>query len=520
MGRTGLAARAAFVAALAVGMMGRGASEAAQDSANGVAVRVDGASVVRRMQGGMGASWHAIENPEPHTDRGSAWGGNPVPDDDAAWEQVYRHASWLGFDWLRVEVEQRMYEPERGRFTWDSHDMRVLYRILDWCQSHGADVFLTQMWCNVAWNAHPEWRDDPVKRVHSAPASMEDFAEGLAALVEHLVEAKGYTCIKWLCIVNEPMPADWAWWRKPGGENESLAAGLAAVRKALDRRALAVALSAPDWTDLPPLNPAQIDFDPFIGAYDVHTYHANFDGAKDGYPMTEAERRLRGWADWAHARGKPLFLSEMGTMVFGWQNSHPGPAAWPAAIKDAEMVVRGIGAGVDAFNRWSFVNRGDLDGHWQMIETWDREAKRMRTAFAPCPNSYFVYGLLSRFTAKRSDILKCSVEGGREGEHARVFAAALRSPKGELTLAIVNDAGREWNATIEFSGIREGAKIYRGQVCEADRDKPDLRMEPRAMLVTEAGKSALSDRLPAMSLTIYTTYNRGHDAPGVMAEGE
>ena len=68
------------------------------------------------------------------------------------------------------------------------------------------------MWGNVRWNTFPEWRDDPIARVHSGPVSMDDFGEGLATLVEHLVKKKGYTCIRWVCITNEP-GAEWSWWQ-------------------------------------------------------------------------------------------------------------------------------------------------------------------------------------------------------------------------------------------------------------------------------------------------------------------
>ena len=144
------------------------------------------------------------------------------------------------------------------------------------------------------------------------------------------------------------------------------------MRKALDREGLPVPLSGPDWTDLPELKPQEIDFDPFIGAYDLHSYFARFDWQTgQGYPLVEAEKRLKSWKQWAQERGKPLFLSELGSMVFGWGGGHPGPSTFDAAIKDAELVVRALNAGVDGFNRWSFINRGDLDGQWQMIDTWD-----------------------------------------------------------------------------------------------------------------------------------------------------
>lgn len=55
---------------------------------------------------------------------------------------MLRYAEWLGLNWRRVELEQRTYEPERGKFTWETPEMRTLYRILDWAQRRGIDIFL------------------------------------------------------------------------------------------------------------------------------------------------------------------------------------------------------------------------------------------------------------------------------------------------------------------------------------------------------------------------------------------
>ena len=163
----------------------------------------------------------------------------PPATDRARWEQIDRRARWLGLDFNRVEIEQRIYEPEQGKFTWDSPEMQILYRILDWCERDRADVFLQQMWGDVRWNAFPEWRDDVAGRLHSAPKDVEAFAQGLAALVGHLVRDKGYTCIRWLCIVNEP-GARFSWWQRPPNQPVPLRPGLAAVRRALDARGLKI----------------------------------------------------------------------------------------------------------------------------------------------------------------------------------------------------------------------------------------------------------------------------------------
>lgn len=235
---------------------------------------------------GIGASWHAVSADTLDMDpsytwaertinaRGSAWGGNPPLADTAAWRQLVWHARWLGFTFLRVELEARMYEPERNVFDWDNVEMRALERILDHAEAAGVNVFLQQMWSNVKWNAYPG-----VQPLLSAPRSVDDFAEGLATLVEHLTRVKKYTCIRWVCITNEPPGGSWGSWWSAGANPAPYTPALRAVRHALDARGLTVALSGPDWTDLPAFDSTKIDFDPYIGAYDIHSYQG-IDGAK------------------------------------------------------------------------------------------------------------------------------------------------------------------------------------------------------------------------------------------------
>jgi len=489
----------------------------AAQPAHVVNVEVDVTSVIHTMRGGIGASWHAIEEPIPDSHGGSVWGANPPADDEDAWQQIYRHADWLGLDWCRVELEQRMYEPQRGQFDWDNPEMRILYRILDFCERRKVDVLLQQMWGNVAWNTFEPWRDDPVRRVHSGPVSMEDFAEGLAALAEHLIHEKGYTCIRWMAITNEP-GQDWSWWQKPPNEPIPLQLGLAAVRKTLDDKGISVPLVGPDWASTPSLDPKKIDFDPFIGAYDIHSYVANFDGHNVGISLSDTEQRLAEWANWAHTRDKPFFLSELGTMVLGWHGSNPAPGSYRASLKDAELVIRGLGVGVDAFNRWSFINRGDLDGQWQLLDTWDMDRKELRKDFTPHPNAYFLFGLVPRFVAKHSSVLQSKVEGGVVDEIQHVFAAALRSPSGNLTLLVINDIDSEWDLAIDLQGISKETRLYSYRIDPSHRDRSDVKVESRKEFVLTQEAAKLRDRLPANSLTIYTTYKRTHDEAGITVE--
>jgi hypothetical protein len=493
------------------------------EPAGKVQIAIDSEHVLRTMRGGIGASWHAIEFPMFGNDdgdpwSGSVWGGNPPATNDAAWKSLYQYANWLGLDWCRVELDQRMYEPAKGHFAWNNPEMQALYRILDWAEKNHVDVFLQQQFGNVAWNVYPALRDNPKGVLSSAPSNLDDFADGFAALIDHLVRVKGYHCIKWLRIANEPN-LDWASWQGPDGHPLPIKPGLAAVRKALDDKHIDLPISGPDWTDLPDFDAAKIDFDEYIGAYDIHTYMSSFDGELGGdYTLSQAEARIRKWADWAQGHHKPLFLSELGTMVYGWKYSNPGPGSYLSGLKDVSLIIRAIGAGVDGVSRWSYVNRGDLDGQWQLVDTWDISANQLRPQFTPHPNSYYMIALLSRFTAKNSAVLTSSVQGGSDSKGPQVFAVALRSPRGQDTVIVANDANLVWSGEIAFSGLNKGKKFYAYQMTPDKQDKVEVALEPVQMPTVSKRKPSFAITLPAQSVTVYSTYNLKPRDPGVIAE--
>jgi len=473
------------------------------------------------MRGGMGASFHAISatlpgmRPGGGSYSGSAWGGNPDAGDDKHWQEIFKHAEWLGLDWCRVEIEQRIYESDRRVFDWDNDEMKVLYRILDWAERRNVDVFLQQMWSDVAWNAYPGNADDPISRLRSAPYSIPEWAFGLGELLNHLTQVKGYKCIRWVSISNEPGHDDFSWWQDSKMKALPITPGLKAAREEFDRRGLAVPISGPDWTDLPELNPSQVDFDAYIGAYDLHSYSAVFDSMGGGTKLTASEKILSQWAEWAHARNKPLFLSEFGTMAYGWGHIDAAPACYQSGLQNASLVVRAINAGVDGFNRWSFTNRGDLDGQWQLLRTWDVDHDRLLESFSPQPNAYYQYAMFTRYLPKYSDVLATQVEGPYLACDRKLVAAALRTPKGNYTLLLVNESHRAADVRFEFKDLPAALRLHRYSLTKEteDRSKVDLRSD-RALDVSES----FTDRVPPMSIVVYSTYDLIADEPGIIAE--
>lgn len=481
-----------------------------------ITVRTD-APPVYTMKGGVGASWHAIQKEGPFSNteydfparltgaRGSALQGNPPLANEAAWNQLRALARWLGLNWIRVEFSQLMYEPRRGVFDWDNEEMQTLCRILDYCQQNDIDVFLQQMWTEVDWNAFPG-----VHPLISAPRSLDDHAEGLVSLVGHLVREKNYSCIKYVCITNEPPGGTWGyWWSSGSYPCVPVAGAFKAVREAFQRKGLAIPVSGPDWTDLPPFDATKLEFDPYLGAYDIHSYQG-----------VEAEEQhvLAEWASWAHEHGKPFFLSEMGNMRLGWQDANPGPRTFAAALSNAETIVRGIRAGVDGFNRWSLVNRGDLDGQWQLVRTWDIAKKRYYDEVTPEPVAYYGYGIVTRFLSKYSGRLRDSIVPSAGSADETLLSVTLKSPGGNLTTYLLNLGEKPAPVSVRYEGLSTPAAMDEYQAVEQAVSAQGYRMDPVRYWKVDPAAPVIDETLPPHSITVLTTFALRHSDNGIILD--
>ncbi len=473
-----------------------------------LSVSVNATIVINTMRGGIGASWHAMAKEIPlvnekydypvryHNPRGSAYGANPPVAEMKKWKQIFGHASWLGLNFIRVELSQRMYEPERGVFDWNNEEMRALYRILDWCESNSADVFLQQMWGHVEWNAFPG-----VHPLLSAPRSVDDFAAGITKLLEHLIRRKKYACIKYFCITNEPPGGTWGYWWAFGQGSGTITQALKMVREHLDAAGIDVPLSGPDWTSLPPLDPKQINFDDSVGAYDIHSY--------DGIDAN-AETIIQDWVRWAHSRNKPFFLTEFGNMNLGWGGDNPGPKSFEAALSNASDMIRCLNLGVDGMNRWSFVNRGDLDGQWQLIHTWDRRKKQYLGKILPEHAAYFGFAIISRFIGKYSSVIQSTAEPALP----EIQTAAVINRTGELNILFLNNGGFPKLVAVDIKGHDAKRNMFLYQVTQKLVSDTRFSLEPAETLPNEKGKRVII--LPKKSISVLTNYYLTSDDSGII----
>lgn len=476
-----------------------------------VKVAIDTKKSISNFSQGIGASFHAIENPilitEDRTWGGSVWGANPKPDDEASWEKVLHYADWLGVDWTRLELEQRIYNPEEEVFTWDSDEMKILYRYLDWCETHNVDVLLQQMWSNAAWMAYPEHRNSEEGILSSAPYDKLKFAESYATLVDYLVHVRKYTCIKWLNFSNEPGES-WSWWQSADDleQTEEITPAFYLVRAALDKKGIDIPLLGPDRTHSPGVLPDKVTFTDILGGFDMHSYDTKFDWwpdtkeYKDFTSMQSTMDDIAQWVALGKEQNKPFLISEYGTFLYGVKKSSPMVACRPAVVKDAELIIRGANEGVAGFNKWSYLNRGDLDGQWQLVDTWNITEGKLLSAdeIKPHENSFNAFALCARFLPKHSDVLATSVEGGTDGTYQRVFAAAFKTPSGDYTIILVNDYENAFTVSLDLS------------------ESPDIDMV-LYRLDDMSGKTVRTDQsfeLKANDIVTLTTYKMNENDPG------
>jgi len=264
------------------------------------------------------------------------------------------------------------------------------------------------------------------------------------------------------------------------------------VREELDRRGLALPLSAPDFCTLAHLGKGPFDFDQWVGAFDAHTYVES---------PEDYTRFTRQWVEYAWARGKPFFISEMGDFVLGWQGSSAGPRLYGTQLSVARKVHTGLNLGVDGFSRWSFVNRGDLDGQFQLVRTWDMNRRDYLPRVDPEPVPYYAYGLLTRLQAKHSEVLKVTVAG-----EARIVAAALRSPAAQVTVYLLNLEAGELVVSLSLHGVAADREWFQYQVDEKALAEPGFRLRPVPPAVrTSAEARTARVTLPARSFTALST---------------
>ena len=241
--------------------------------------------------------------------------------------------AWMEPDWVRMFFWHRDWLPEGNweSTDYESENMLSHYRTLDLYQRLGARV-------NVAG---VEWgMKDPYARP-------ELVAEAIGSLLEHLVRGKGYTCIRYWTLTNEPDTT----FEQGGGSFENFVLIHRLVKQEFERRGLDIQIVGSDEALGLPWFQRCVENRDYFETVDLFASHRYFPYQDRVIAAGFFQDRI----DMLDARSprKPLIMGE-----FGFHDSRSGVLVnpvmetYPYAIWTADMVIQGLNRGVAGFSVW------------------------------------------------------------------------------------------------------------------------------------------------------------------------
>ena len=231
------------------------------ESLNFNAIALDTAHPACRNFTGVGAEWDSY-----------AYGIYGVTDSE--FQTIIRpRVEYMRLPVARIMMLLSYGYKNNGVFDYETDAMKRLYRHLDVCQSVGSTVLLTD------WGVEKGWTVPVGSDITLTNDTL--YASVIGTYLDHLINTKGYTCIKYFILVNEP-----------NYEVETFsrwAAGVTNVAAAINKRGLQnkVKIAGSDMANADDWHTQAVDqLKNTLGAYDFHRYASGSDimsGALETY---------------------------------------------------------------------------------------------------------------------------------------------------------------------------------------------------------------------------------------------
>lgn len=324
---------------------------------------------------------------------------------DADWLLLTARLRAMDLPIVRVMSQVGWFATGPDTFDYDSPQARSVLAHLDFCQENGIEVVLTD-W---AWPRLCRWRTS-----HDDPA----FARAMAAYLKHLIEDRGYTCIRYLVIGNEPdneiRDVD-RYARMYHNVHEALVE--AGIRSKLQMMGPDIG-GRWDWFDAAAPKIADV-----VDAYDFHRYAKTSEMTETGEDNIHTNlTRFRPVVNAIDPAGadKPLLLTEMG-MGQGTTNTHERIETPEYALHMGDYAIAVLNADIKAGIAWCAFDVYYFD-HNQFM-TWGLWRYKDRQ-WSPKP-WYAVWRRVVAEAPRGSDALRV------EGTTNRLHAVAIRPPGSE-----------------------------------------------------------------------------------------
>ena len=429
---------------------------------------------------------------------------------------VVRRVGMMGVQRLRVMLLPHWWEPVNDNpdpavanpdgFTFDTPEMRSVYAVLDLAQSIGADVTLVIWGCPASCSFVEEGVPVQGQRHFlcnkngtnwvTAPENDEEFAESFSVVVKHLIEDKGYTCIREVTPFNEP------------DGNVCEPDQYIRIVKAMDARFRKdgirdkVKFNLSDNTDVRRffLKECADNLADYADMFNSHTYMCGYNS-----PNTYARKWEQANVNVVKSTGKPHIVGEFGSNLCIDATRQQDINKYDRGMLMVRNCLNFLNSGASGASYWSlidqFYNRDAPYDQMQQLGLWrykksvyqPKDIDNFETDYQPRPQ-YYAYSLLTRFVRKgdtvypldlRNEFAAGSAFLSQEGAWTYVFSNST-SESLDFNLFNVNAAslgGCEIYAYTESSLPEDDSMIASSGTLAASGDHYKVTLPARSVLV-------------------------------------
>ena len=290
---------------------------------------------------------------------------------------------WMRPDLVRMFFWHRDWCPDDdwATYSFDSDNMRSHYRTLDLYQRLGTHVNVT----GVEWGIRNPYADP------------ERVAVAIGDLLEHLVRVKGYRCIRYWTLTNEPDTT----FLRGGGTFEDFVRIHQLVKAEFRRRKLDIqVVGSDDALGIPWFRRCLENEDYFqtVDLFSSHRYFPYADREIAGEFVDERLLALR-----KRSPVKPLIVGE-----FGFHDHRSGTLVnpimetYPYAVWAADFAIQGLNRGVSGFSIWCLHEVYYPGNGFMNYALWDFKDNEWK----PRP-VYHAWANLCRLTQRGDRVREC-----------------------------------------------------------------------------------------------------------------
>lgn len=435
------------------------------------------------------------------------YGQGKIQISDSDWEKLYNRLDFMRPQFIRIMINTNSFS-EKGKFA-PEKSMEVLSRMLDYCQDRNVTVMFG------------DWGGSVINR---AEASVnEENMRNAALLVDYLVNKKGYSCIKYYNLINEPN-GDWS------STNTSYPLWASAMKifhhhileLNLSKKVSLVGPDAAIWTkeDAWWIDSTAVRLGDKVDLYDIHTYPSKITVNSGEYSDIISAYKDR------VPKGKKIVMGEIGfkfveeaDSLYNIENIRRASVKKYASTEDSQMFVYDYMYGTDmadalfqtinggysgsivwmlddAMHSKEAPNKLKVWGFWNILgdEYFGAEEEVVRPWF-------YSWSLLTKYIPAGSKVFSSKVNGDTS------VKAIITEKDGNYMLAVVNVSKNEKQVKLHSNNMKSllacKKYIYSEGTLKTEGDHMLYPNEENIELNLEEGEFV---SMPAESLIVYTNF--------------